>query len=202
MEQSNLFSYKMTHDTGFAPNPFHKIMTLANCKPLIRKIKMSDVYIAGFTSKALCGENVGEERLVYIMKVTEKLSYKEYYNDKRFKCKIPSKESLIAKAGDNIYKPSDKEKSGFIQLDNWNHECRSMNHDLNGEYVLTSNDFFYFGCGAIPVDNFRINIPRVQSAHGVKTIGIEKLLKHLKETYKPNIVLNQPHSWIENEPYN
>ncbi len=33
-------------------------------------------FIAGFTSNKLCEEKVGEEQLIYIMKVTEKLSYK------------------------------------------------------------------------------------------------------------------------------
>ena len=196
-----LFSYKMTHDTGFAPNPFHKILTLANCKPLIRKLKRPDVYIAGFTSKELCGEKVGEERLIYLMKVTGKLTYEEYYNDVRFKCKIPSRGSLIAKAGDNIYKPSETQQ-GFTQLENWNHECRNMSHDLSGENVLISEEFYYFGIGAIPVDNFKINIPKVQSAHGVKTIDIDKLLNHLENNFQANVVLNQPHSWIENEPFN
>ena len=27
-----LFAYKMTHDTGFAPNPFWGYLTLATCK--------------------------------------------------------------------------------------------------------------------------------------------------------------------------
>ena len=32
-----LFSYKMTSDTGFAPNPFGRRVTLATCKPMIRQ---------------------------------------------------------------------------------------------------------------------------------------------------------------------
>ena len=32
-----LFAYKMTHDTGFAPNPFWGWMTLATCKSQIRR---------------------------------------------------------------------------------------------------------------------------------------------------------------------
>ena len=32
-----LFSYKMTSDTGFAPNPFGRRLTLATCKPMIRQ---------------------------------------------------------------------------------------------------------------------------------------------------------------------
>nr|WP_269667332.1 hypothetical protein [Polaromonas naphthalenivorans] len=27
----------MTHDSGFAPNPFHGTLTLATCKPGIRR---------------------------------------------------------------------------------------------------------------------------------------------------------------------
>lgn len=34
-----LFAYKMTHDTGFAPNPFWGYLTLATCKPKIREKK-------------------------------------------------------------------------------------------------------------------------------------------------------------------
>ena len=28
----------MTHDTGFAPNPFFDVLTLATCKPGIRRV--------------------------------------------------------------------------------------------------------------------------------------------------------------------
>ena len=203
-----LFSYKMTHDTGFAPNPFHGFMTLANCKWQIRKIKNPEkdknLYIAGFTSKFLCGETVGEERLIYIMKVTEKLTYKDYFTDPRFQCKIPPRNSnnLIAKAGDNIYKPANT-SSGFVQLENCNHNCGSMEDDLKGKYVLISNDFYYFGCGAIPVDNLGINIPRVQAGHDVKSANCKTLLDYLEQrNYQKNIAIHPPHTWKTNEPFN
>jgi hypothetical protein len=51
-----LFAYKMTHDTGFAPNPFHGACTLATCKPQIRLHKRVGDWIAGFTSKRLNGD--------------------------------------------------------------------------------------------------------------------------------------------------
>jgi len=63
----DLVSYKMTHDSGFAPNPFHGYRTLATCKPGIRRSgnrRVGDL-VAGFTSGALCGDAVGRERLVY-----------------------------------------------------------------------------------------------------------------------------------------
>lgn len=197
-----LYSYKMTNDSGFAPNPFHGIMTLANCKPLIRRKKGKGDTIAGFTSNRLCREKVGEERLIYIMEVTEKLSYEQYFNDERFECKIPSDHSLIAKTGDNIYQPL---VTGFRQLKNWSHENKHMNHDLKGEFVLLSTEFFYFGSGAIPVDSFKIQRPRFQSAHGVKTDNeteITRLWDYLKANYQQNIALHQPHSWKKYEPFN
>lgn len=70
-----LFSYKMTHDTGFAPNPFGHTLTLATCKPQIRRSKKQGDWIAGFTSKALTGDRVGEERLIYLMQVGKNCTY-------------------------------------------------------------------------------------------------------------------------------
>ena len=194
-----LYSYKMTHDSGFAPNPFFGIMTLATCKWMIREKKNPDfddnLYLAGFTSHELCGEKVGEERLIYIMKVTEKLTFDEYYNEPRFQCKKPSDDSLESKSGDNIYF---LDGDIYHQDNNQSHDnCGDMIEDLKSKFVLISNDFYYFGSGAIPIDNLGINIPRYQSGNGVKSKNFEKLLDHLRlRDYKKNIPLNPPHSWI------
>ena len=48
-----LFSFKITRDTGFAPNPFWGRLTLATCKPRIRASKRPSNWIAGFTSRSL-----------------------------------------------------------------------------------------------------------------------------------------------------
>jgi len=197
----------MTYDVGFAPNPFYGILSLANCKPQIRLKKNTGVFIAGFTSNGLNGDKVGEERLVYIMKVTEKLTYSEYFTDQRFNCKIPGTSTLISIAGDNIYKPDPGSEFGFIQLPNRYHDHTLKGHDLNGKYVLLSNEFFYFGGGAIPIyqSKFNIKIPRTQSGNGVKTENESEILKlwqYLKTNFKQNIVLNPPHSWKPNEPFN
>src|SRR5688572_17923434 len=98
-----LYSYKMTSDAGFAPNPFHRVLTLATCKPKIRDTKTLGDLIAGFTSKALCGDEVGYENMVFIMKVTDALDFDTYYRDGRYKLKRPSRESEISMRGDNIY---------------------------------------------------------------------------------------------------
>ena len=48
-----LFSYKLTNDGGFAPNPFWGALTLATCKPQIRLSKRIGDWIAGFSSGTL-----------------------------------------------------------------------------------------------------------------------------------------------------
>jgi hypothetical protein len=203
-----LYSYKMTHDTGFAPNPFHNILSLANCKPQIRKKKKIGDFIAGFTSKRLCNDKVGHERMIYIMKVTEKISYDEYWNNPRFQSKKPTDANTITKAGDNIYKPIRNfdffDINNYEQIENRHHKHENMPRDLNGQFILLSTDFFYFGVGAIPIDTFKINIPRGRLGHGIKTgdeIEIQNLWNYLKNNYPQNIPINRPHKW-PNENFN
>jgi Nucleotide modification associated domain 2 len=198
-----LYSYKMLHDTGFAPNPFHGILTLANCKPQMRKLKKAGDYIAGFTSKGLCKDEVGHERLIFLMKITEKMTYAEYYNDPKFQCKIPSKETLISKTGDNIYKPVEGETDKFEIIENKNHTIENMEHDLSGGFVLASTEFYYFGKSAIDISHLNIKIPTVQTGHGVITEDVEPLLSFLKEKgYPMNVLIDRPHKWVDNTPFN
>lgn len=49
-KRSKLYSYKMTDDSGFAPNPYHGILTLATCKPRMRHNTQVGNWVAGFTS--------------------------------------------------------------------------------------------------------------------------------------------------------
>src|ERR1035437_660466 len=134
----NLFSYIVKYDGGFAPNPFHGFCTLACCKPKIRKVaKVGDI-IVGLTPKAF------DHKLVYAMRVTEKLCFKKYWADKRFRKKRPTK---LSKQGDNIYKPI---RNGFSQLA-FLHGPKDKEPDLSGQFVLASNknDFVYFGKEAV-----------------------------------------------------
>jgi hypothetical protein len=93
-------TYKMTHTTGFAPNVDGGILTLACCKPVIRRVAEVDDWIAGFTSAKNTGgaTKVGEEKLVYLMEVTEKLTFDEYW--KKYPQKRPKTSTDV---GDNIY---------------------------------------------------------------------------------------------------
>lgn len=201
MEEIRLFSYKMSHDTGFAPNPFQGFMTLANCKPYIRKSKKIGDWIAGFTSKRLNGDGIGIERLLYLMKITDKIVYSEYWDNPIFKSKKPNLESdnVADKAGDNIYKPVDLNE--FVQIENKNHTEKDKYRDIKGVYVLVSNCFYYFGSSAIDIPNdIRPSVPKSQSSHGNRTHQEKaaKFIKYIQDNYKQGII-GLPHSWPQSE---
>lgn len=201
-----LYSYKMSHDVGFAPNPFHGFMSLATCKPCIRKTKKTGHYIAGFTSKMLCNELPGNERMVYIMKVTGIVSFEEYWNKPDFESKRTSGNSKISLCGDNIYKPiSDADpfnSLNYVQIKNPFHDESRKETDLSGRNVLLSDQFFYFGKGAIPVDKYKIRVPRYQTAYGVCTKekeAIVKLWSYLLNNFQMNTVINDPHLFLNHQ---
>jgi len=204
-----LFSYKLTHDTGFAPNPFGETLTLATCKPGIRKSKRKGDWIAGFTSKQLTAgrDHVGSERLIYLMKVGEKLRFRDYFIDERFQDKIPdmSAKDTKAKAGDNIYQPLHTDALAlldFKQLDNPNHPPpHNKKHDLSGEYVLIADEFYYFGKSALQLPgDIRPKVPPGMSRYGFLTdvAKAEKFIEYIRRKYKPGIH-GHPHCWPDAE---
>ena len=196
-----LFSYKLTNDSGFAPNPFFGALTVATCKPRIRKSKRVGDWIAGFTSRELCGDAVGEERLIYLMQVTDKILISEYFSRPDFQNKIPdlSRKEFVYQAGDNIYKLQDND---FIQLPNRNHTLDHKFHDLSGEFVLVSTKFYYFGREPLPIpDHLRPEVPMGQSAHGSLTHNPERATEFINFVTKNSEVgvRNAPHKWPSND---
>jgi hypothetical protein len=196
-----LFSYKLTNDSGFAPNPFFDVLTLATCKPQMRKTKEIGDWIAGFTSKRLCNDEVGKERLIYLMQVTDKLHISEYFSHPDFQNKIPdlSQREFIYQAGDNIYKP---QGDAFVQLENRNHTLNNKERDLSGEFVLVSTDYYYFGRNPLVVpDDLRPKVPKGQSAHGCLTHDRKRavgFIRFITETFEIG-VHNAPHKWPRND---
>jgi len=90
-----VFTYKLTHDTGFAPNPFGGICTLATCKPCMRKNRREGDWIAGFTSKQLYNNlqrNCPDvPRLVYLMLIEDKVKFEKYWNNRKYDYKKTKK---------------------------------------------------------------------------------------------------------------
>ena len=86
-----LFSYVVRYDDGAAPNPYWGTCTLVICKPAIRrKAKVGD-WIVGLGSKANPTEVDYSGKIVYVMKVTRKMTMRDYdkYANERLHNKIP-----------------------------------------------------------------------------------------------------------------
>jgi hypothetical protein len=83
--------YKMTYDTGFAPNPYHGVLTLATCKPDIRLHANKGDWIAGFTAKEVHDSNGkihrfnGDRKLIYLACIKDKLKLEEYWESEDYK---------------------------------------------------------------------------------------------------------------------
>ncbi len=84
-----LFSYVVDHDLGYSPNPFGRFCTLAYCKfsssgrPNIVELAQVGDWVAG--TGGLNSQSAGHGRLIYAMRVTERLTLKGYFSDPRFR---------------------------------------------------------------------------------------------------------------------
>lgn len=156
------FRYKLDHDFGLAPNPFWGTMSLAVCKGDIRINKNLQIgdWIIGTGSKRL----KKDKRLIYAMRVEEKLTFDDYWNDPRFQCKKPILNgSLVQMYGDNIYH-TDVNSVNIIQ-----EPCAHSNQDMTpnnihckrdvkGMFVLLSKHFYYFGNSCPLIPNSMVNL--------------------------------------------
>jgi len=151
-----IYSYVIRDDRGFAPNPFWNYCTLALDQPLIRQIAQVGDWIVGLKETSEENEN---HHLVFIMQITEKLTYNDYWSNPRFAGKIPdfSIGDYIQQLGDNIYKPIDDDFEQIYSLhsreffDNDVVWLKQKNDDLQGKYVLISErkHYFYFGSESV-----------------------------------------------------
>lgn len=165
-----MYTYVITRDFGFAPNPFHGVCTLATCKPGIRKSAAVGDWILGVGGKEL---GLTHRKCILLMKVSEKISFQNYWDDSRFSLKKPCRNgSHVKMLGDNIYH---KNANGeWIQEDSHHSNVDGTANHTNldrdtgtSDQVLISNFFFYFGKKAIPVD--------LASIEYVSGIGFKKI---------------------------
>lgn len=131
----------MTTDSGFAPNVTGGICTMATCKPRIRSDADVGDLVLGTPSRS-----AGEERIIHLTRVSETLTYDEYYHDERFQMKRPENDTN----GDNIYYLEDD----VIQQDaKTNHHQSTSNRqrDLNTDRVLIGKTYWYFANSGVAV---------------------------------------------------
>jgi len=159
MVENNSYSYVLEHDTGFAPNPFFKYLTLAGCKPLlwgkkgIRKnvteeaLAKGDVWVFANGGGNLLLEDYefrkgkleklepnwdSYHRLIYAFKVKEVMTFNKYYNDKRFSSKrrIKATSPLGTFGDNNLHGPK------FCEKDQTKHYIEDPMVDFsNGELI-------------------------------------------------------------------
>lgn len=145
-----LFTYRITHDTGFAPNPFGGICTLVTCKPKIRLAAEPGDWVAAIgASNPEIGTH--RNRLIYAMRVSDKLTLQQYdeLSKRVHKVKIADSTSSdpIKRVGDSIF---DFTHNPPLPRPSMHSSSRkTLDKDLRGEYALISDHFYYFGDGSI-----------------------------------------------------
>ena len=150
-----LYTYLMTYDCGYAPNPFHGVLTLATCKPGMRRVRTPGQWIAGFAGKILQsraakeGTTVPVGGMIYLAKIKEVKTLDEYFNDPdpRFESKKPQgpidvPPSHLGAVGDNMYHKNSQGE--WVQELGW-HDPENLDHDVGGENVLICEEFYYLG---------------------------------------------------------
>src|SRR5882762_4837638 len=76
--EPDIYVYKIVVDSGGAPCVWNNVLSLAICKPKIRKNAAKGSLVFGFGGKDY------EERLIYIAKVTMKLEDTAYYRQRKY----------------------------------------------------------------------------------------------------------------------
>jgi hypothetical protein len=162
-----LYTYLLRYDYGSAPNPYWGICTLVICKPVIRRTADIGDWVVGFCSASF-ENNKYPCHIVYAMKVTRKMTMKEYdeYCEKQHPEKIPEWDidDYCRRVGDCIY---DYSSGGEPVQRIGVHTEENIERDLAGKYALVSRHFYYFG--DTPIELHDDLMPIVHQSQGHKS---------------------------------
>jgi len=184
----DLFSYILKNDSGFAPNPFGSVCTLACCKPKIRERANIGDWVIGTSPSP------DNRKLIYAMKVSRALTFDLYFSDPTYSCK---KNSPDNPCGDNIYRSNSKGQ--LEQVEGAAHSQKHISRDLSVNRVLISDHFYYFGNQAPELDiRFASLVHSTQSHKRIKMNNdpaiyerFLSLVSWVEENYKSG-VLGEP----------
>lgn len=149
-------AYVMKHDSGHAPNPFHRVCTLAICTPnhMSSRSAPGD-WIIGLANAAIRRKLDNSEvwRLIYAMHIERKLDLDSYYKDPQFQAKIPKLDgTIVENCGDNFY---NRDSSGQLRHTRQTYEHLAEppgtgieKQDIDGDRVFVSQRYWYFGRNA------------------------------------------------------
>lgn len=193
-----LYIYVVARDFGFAPNPFYGLCTLATCVPRIRASAQIGDWIMGVGGSRLRATG----KCIYLMKVSEILTFNDYWSDPRFSLKKPMRNgSLVMMVGDNVYH-QDAGNDQWIQSDSHhsNHDGttnhKNLETDTSSENVLVSDHFYYFGKSAPTVDLGSIGYKNHRN-RSKKSLGegdVADFIRDIEQNHKRkmNLVLDDP----------
>lgn len=191
------YVYTVKRDYGFAPNPFHGILTLATCKPGIRKGAQIGDYVIGHSDVR------SGNKLIYMMKVTQVMTYDEYWNAEQFMCKRPVMNgSLVKLYGDNIYHLIQDgiwvQEDSHHSLEDGTENAQNKNRDTKANRVLISDDFFYLGRSmcAYPVGTDSLKYPYVGQKVFIND-EVDIMWNYLSSTYPEKGLIDDP-MWFRN----
>jgi hypothetical protein len=129
--EPDIYVYKMTTDNGGAPCVTGNLLSLAICKPKIRKTAGNGSFVFGFGGKDY------QERLIYVACVTTKLEGGDYYRRpeyaRRPDCIYRAEEGkAVRKARPRYHAESDQRR-------------KDVGFHFENAFVLLSDDFRYLG---------------------------------------------------------
>ncbi|MGJ4956791.1 hypothetical protein ACQR1H_14180 [Bradyrhizobium sp. HKCCYLRH2015] len=154
----HLWRYVITVDHGSAPNYGPPSVTLAICKPEIRRLAEVGDLVMAFAGRSLLRGKDGKwhpDAVIWAGEVGEILSFDQYWRDSRFQTKKPDRSSRP----DNIYRPR---AGGYIQVRNSVHQLGDQSRDIGGRNVLVMKAAWHFGRNGVVLPakflKFRIEI--------------------------------------------
>jgi hypothetical protein len=168
-----VYSYVVEHDNGYAPNPYFGLCTLCRCKfgkrpegksNIVELARAGDWVIGtGGASK----RSAGHGKLVYAMRVDEKLTRAKYFSDSRFAQKKPVKTGTYERTRGDNERPRDDFEKHF-------------------QFALASRHFYYFGANAINIPK-EFNLEKI--GPGFRShfdpADVRRFVEWLERTYRP-----------------
>lgn len=197
-----LYVYVVARDFGFAPNPFHGFCTVATCVPLVRANAKIGDWVMGVGGRRLKATG----KSIYLMKVSEILTFNEYWSDARFNIKKPVRNgSLVMMVGDNVYHQEAGNDTWVQEDSHHSNPDGTTNHknletDTSSENVLVSDHFYYFGKSAPEVNLATIGYKnhRNYSKKLLSEKNVADFISGIEQNHKSeiNLVLNDPFDFL------
>lgn len=142
---SKLYAYRIIHEVGFAPNVTGSVLTLATCKPVVRRNANIGDYVLGLLPAAF------NYAPAFLAVVTDKISMQQYWDAPEWMFKKPHMNSVEGLYGDNAYEtladgsviqhPCNHSLPRWTYSEDKKHKAK----DTSGQFVLISHCFYFGG---------------------------------------------------------